>query len=425
MKVLFITSGSTHYFNLITSKINSTPNIDIYYLKPKVRSATIGDGVFETDENINFQIFELEEVVDAVTNSLSFVGLEALINEIKPAFILATEAHIKWLFLNEKIRAKLKNDGIKIIYKTIPIWVSTYHERKIEIENKIKNAKLPEFQSLSSFLRKTLKMVGIDKIFKTLYLDVKFRESLLKQLEQDKAMYNWIDAHLNYVEEAFEVFGSYGVPREKIFITYNSPDTDFLFDIKNKIILKEGPISKNKFRILHLSRLVEWKKVDMLIRATKNLQHKYPEIELMVIGEGPEKNNLIALANELGVKDKVDFLGAVYDPTELGKKIMSCNIYVLAGMGGLSINDAMIYGLPVICSVCDGTEKYLVIEGYNGLYFESGNQQSLESKIEKLLDDEVLCKNMGKNSLEIVENKINIHTVVAGYLKTFEYLSKN
>jgi glycosyltransferase involved in cell wall biosynthesis len=163
----------------------------------------------------------------------------------------------------------------------------------------------------------------------------------------------------------------------------------------------------------------------MLIRATKNLQHKYPEIELMVIGEGPEKNNLIALANELGVKDKVDFLGAVYDPTELGKKIMSCNIYVLAGMGGLSINDAMIYGLPVICSVCDGTEKYLVIEGYNGLYFESGNQQSLESKIEKLLDDEVLCKNMGKNSLEIVENKINIHTVVAGYLKTFEYLSKN
>jgi glycosyltransferase involved in cell wall biosynthesis len=423
MKVLFITSGSTHYFNLITSKINSIPNIDIYYLKPKVRSAAIGDGVFETDENINFQIFELEEVVDAVSSSLSFEGLEALINEIKPAFILATEAHIKWLFLNEKIRTKLKNDGIKIIYKTIPIWVSTYHERKIEIENKIKNTKFPEFQSLPSFLSRTLKMVGIDKIFKTLYLDKKLRESLLKQLEQDKAMYNWIDAHLNYVEAAFEVYGSYGVPKEKIFITYNSPDTDFLFDIKQKVLHKEGQIVKNKYRILHLSRLIEWKRVDMLITAIKNLQHKYPQIELMVIGDGPEKNKCVALANDLGVKEKVDFLGAIYDPSELCKKAMSANIYVLAGMGGLSINDAMIHELPVICSVCDGTEKYLVKEGYNGLYFESGNQKSLESKIEKLLDDEVLCKKMGENSLEIIQNKINIHTVVAGYLKTFDYLS--
>jgi glycosyltransferase involved in cell wall biosynthesis len=424
MKVLFINSA-THYYNLITSKINSNPNVEIFYLKSRSRSASIGEGVLETKDNINFPVFELDEVIDDISGSLSYIGFEEIINEIKPAYILVTEAHVKWLFLNDKIKNKLKNDNIKIIYKSIPIWVSKYNDRKAQIEVKVKNAKLPEFQSLPKFISKILKGIGVDQLFKQLYLDVKFRESLLKQLEQDKAMYNWIDAHLNYVEDAFDVFGSYGVPKEKIFITYNSPDTDFLFDIKNKIILKEGPISKNKFRILHLSRLVEWKKVDMLIRATKNLQHKYPEIELMVIGEGPEKNNLIALANELGVKDKVDFLGAVYDPTELGKKIMSCNIYVLAGMGGLSINDAMIYGLPVICSVCDGTEKYLVIEGYNGLYFESGNQESLESKIEKLLADEVLCQQMGKNSLEIVENKINIHTVVAGYLKTFEYLSKN
>ena len=333
MKVLFITSGSTHYFNLITSKINSTPDVDIYYLKPKVRSAAIGAGVFETKENINFPVFELEEVMDKESVSLSFIGLEALIDEIKPSVILATEAHIKWLFLNEKIKAKLKNEGIKIIYKTIPIWVSTYQERKIEIEAKVKNAKLPEFQSLPSFLRKSLKMMGIDKLVKQLYLDKKFRDSLLMKLEQDKAMYNWIDAHLNYVEAAFDVYGSYGVPKEKIFITYNSPDTDYLFDVKQKILLKEGVIHKNKYRILHLSRLIEWKRVDMLITAIKNLQHKYPKIELMVIGDGPEKNKWEALANELGVKEKVDFLGAIYDPSELCKKAMSANIYVLAGMG--------------------------------------------------------------------------------------------
>ena len=56
----------------------------------------------------------------------------------------------------------------------------------------------------------------------------------------------------------------------------------------------------------------------------------------------------------------------------LAKCFMKAQVYVLAGMGGLSINEAMCYSLPIVCSVCDGTEKHLVYENKNGHFFRDG-----------------------------------------------------
>jgi glycosyltransferase involved in cell wall biosynthesis len=92
-------------------------------------------------------------------------------------------------------------------------------------------------------------------------------------------------------------------------------------------------------------------------------------------------------------------------------------------MGGLSINDAMIFGLPVICSVCDGTEKILVREGINGLLFENGNQNDLVKKILSLLENPFVARRMGIRSTEIIRDEINIHTVLKGYLDAFSYVT--
>jgi glycosyltransferase involved in cell wall biosynthesis len=275
-------------------------------------------------------------------------------------------------------------------------------------------------------IRKIVKFLKFDLLYKQLYIDRKTRKTFNKNIEIQKELYNFPDAHVNYIEEAYSIYGSYGVPKEKIFITYNSPDTDLLFGIKEDIKNEELILPQNNFRIIHLSRLVAWKRVDMLITAVKNLKKEYPQIELLVVGEGPDKEKLMELSLTLGVRDSVNFLGGIYDPATLGKYLMSSSMYTLAGMGGLSINDAMIFGLPVVCSVCDGTEKHLVREGYNGLYFENGNQCSLESKIKYLFDHPEERIEMGKNSVQIINDEINIHTVVDGYIRAFNYvLNKN
>jgi glycosyltransferase involved in cell wall biosynthesis len=97
---------------------------------------------------------------------------------------------------------------------------------------------------------------------------------------------------------------------------------------------------------------------------------------------------------------------------------------VLAGMGGLSINEAMCFGKPIICSVADGTEKRLVREGYNGLYFESGSVESLISTIEKSFKDPAQIQVMGQRSKEIIQQEINIHTVLGNYIEAFKFVNK-
>jgi len=128
------------------------------------------------------------------------------------------------------------------------------------------------------------------------------------------------------------------------------------------------------------------------------------------------------LAGQLGVTDRIIFTGGIYDQAELGRYMLDSSIYVLAGMGGLSINDAMAFDKPVIVSVCDGTEKKLVFENLNGAFFNEGDLESLIAKISEMLSDEEKLKQLGINSGKIIREKINMHTVVKGYLDAFRYV---
>ena len=140
--------------------------------------------------------------------------------------------------------------------------------------------------------------------------------------------------------------------------------------------------------------------MDLLINAFHRTIHSFPDAELVIVGDGPELKHLKQQAAESGLTDSIRFIGAVYDPEKLGAYMNESTVYVLAGMGGLSINDAMTYGMPVLCSVCDGTERDLVFSS------------------------PALCKKMGKESERIIREKINIETVSARYLRAFTILSQ-
>ena len=230
-----------------------------------------------------------------------------------------------------------------------------------------------------------------------------------------------VDAHINYLEEARSLHASYGVPANRVFITANSPDTDEIF--RHEASLQH--VTSNPYRLLHVGRLVKWKQVDLLIEATVELRKKYGSTELTIVGDGPEMERLRAQVMEAGAQDYIQFSGGVYDMWELGRITCEAGIYVLAGMGGLSINEAMCFGKPIICSVADGTEKRLVRESYNGHYFESGSLTSLVSTIEKLFLDPAQIQLMGQRSKEIIEKEINIHTVLGNYMEAFKFARKS
>jgi len=405
LKVLYISNALTHYYNLVLSKLNRVPGIELIVVVPRQSNLHVGEGVYQTRDGISFKVYELEDRHFLFYSS--FKGLAKILHDEKPDIILIVEQYLLTLVFNIPVICAIKKLRIKRIMQTIPFRIPRFEEAKKRLMNRTDIfQKYPRW--LNTFLHKS-RMVALMK---------------LSYIYTMKFAYNIPDALLLYIDEGYDIFGSYGVSKDRIFITYNSPDTDKLFEIRQSIAFEEPILPRNVHRLIHVGRLVEWKRVDILIRAFSRIKLKYADAELLIIGYGPQEQALKDLADDLHIGADIKFLGGVYDPKILGRYFMASTIYVLAGMGGLSINDAMTFGLPVICSVCDGTEKKLVRDEFNGKYFKDGDEDDLFEKIIYLFDRPQLLKQMGLNSTSIIKNEINIHTVIKGFLAAFQYVSK-
>ncbi len=121
------------------------------------------------------------------------------------------------------------------------------------------------------------------------------------------------------------------------------------------------------------SRQVNWKKVDLAVRACLMTQRK-----LLVIGEGPEHKKLVKLAKDSGL---VEFL-PVMKKEELAKYLMSAKGYLFPSLEpfGIAPVEALACGCPVIAFKEGGSRDY-IIDGKNGTFFEEQTAKSLAEAI--------------------------------------------
>ena len=401
IRVLFVMNGLTHYFNKVLNKLNSTEDLEITVLVPSKDSSSLGTGVHTTDQDIEFMVHTLPEK-KRFYGKIFFDGFSEIIEKENPQIIVIIWPYILEFVFNPFLLLSVRKKGIKIFYKDIPFQLVKFKDGLLLRQSHI--------WTENEGLRKTTLLNRINLFFVTI---------------TKWFIYRVADANLNYINDAYELLKSYSVPEEDIFVTYNSPDTDALLNAYKRA-KQIGEILASKFnRIITVGRLVRWKRVDLLIEAVNLLRENCGDIELIIIGSGPEEIDLIKLAKELKLDDHVKFIGPVYDPALLGRYYLSSSVYVQPGMGGLAINEAMCFGKPVICSVCDGTEKDLIREGINGLYFSEGNKTDLSEKIKRLLADREMINEMGKESESIIKNEINIHTVIRRYKNAFHSMLNN
>lgn len=400
MKVLFTFGGLPHYYNRILNRLNSIEDLEVIVVNPEKKSATIGEGVHQTKTDIQFKIIHLMEY-KTYFGKLFFKNFKSVLEKEEPKIIVTIWPYVLGFFFNPILYMHIKRKNIKIIFKDIPFQLPKY-ENTI---NFYKNHEL--FTEEKGYTKEA-------QNFKSL---IKYK--LLSYVR--KFYFNFVDAHVDYTENAFEILKSYGVLKEKIFIIYNSPDSDFLLSVFDEIKSNDLILPENNFRIIHVGRLVKWKRVDLLIDAFKDIKNNFKDAQLVVIGTGPEEVNLQKQAEDLNLIDSIKFVGAVYDPKILGRYLHASAVYVLAGMGGLSINEAMCFEKPIVCSVCDGTEKKLVRDGFNGKYFRLNDKSDLAEKINYLLSNQDLIRQMGKNSGKIIREEINVNTVINGYIRAFKY----
>lgn len=398
MKILFTFSGLPHYHNRLLSRLNE--KAEILVCVPESKSSNIGASVYESSDGITFRIIRLQEY-RAVYGKMMLRGLDKLILDQKPDIVVTIWPYIIGTIMNARVYDAIRKTGARLCFKDIPF----------------RHPKFKDGLSFKKFPWLNESLLPLEKNIK----DVLRRVSLTVLR---KFIYARVDAFLCYTADGYDVFPSYGVPKDKIFLTYNSPDTDSFFESARQAERMPLILPENRHRIIHMGRLVKWKRVDLLIKAFKIVRMVFPDAELLILGGGPEQESLKKYAQELGLQDSARFPGASYDRIEIARYMRCSSLYVLAGMGGLSINEAMAYGKPVICSVCDGTERHLLRDGYNGYYFKEADAGDLAEKIIRILGDQNLSEKMGENSLKIIKEEINIDSVVGRYLGAFKGLAR-
>jgi glycosyltransferase involved in cell wall biosynthesis len=160
--------------------------------------------------------------------------------------------------------------------------------------------------------------------------------------------------------------------------------------------------------VLFVGRLQPRKRVDLLIRACSALPAAQKP-ELWIVGDGPEKEMLMALARQ--VYPAAKFFGALYGK-ELVPAFTGADLFVLPGTGGLAVQEAMTYGLPVMVAEADGTREELV-RPENGWLLPPGDAHALLSLLKEALSDPQKLRRMGEESFRIVTEEINIENMVS------------
>ena len=153
-----------------------------------------------------------------------------------------------------------------------------------------------------------------------------------------------------------------------------------------------------------MATLRDWKGHTILFSALKHIAHKYPTLQLLVVGDGPYRDRLDDHLNKLHLSDRVLFVGHKNNP-EIWLGAM--DIFTLPSWGDEGVSQALIQamatGLPVITTPI-GSLTEAVIDGITGLIVPPRNSKELARAIEKLLNDDSLRKQLSEAALTHIQN---------------------
>src|SRR5260370_26424833 len=141
-------------------------------------------------------------------------------------------------------------------------------------------------------------------------------------------------------------------------------------------------------QILVVGQLVKRKGIDLVLRAVAEVIKVRPNIRVTVIGSGPQRRSLERLAGELQVNSVVTFIGAVPN-SEIHHHYRKSEILVSMSKSesfGVVCLEAMASGLAIVASRVGAFEEALR-DGQNGYLVNTGDHQSLSSRLIELLDN--------------------------------------
>ncbi len=189
-----------------------------------------------------------------------------------------------------------------------------------------------------------------------------------------------------------------GVPGEEIAVVPNGIDLKRISEIEPEGGWTFADPERKIYDIIFAGRLIKEKNVDVLVRAVALLKVDFPGIRCCIVGDGPEKEALLKLADGLEVRGHVDFAG-FQEYEALIAKMKASKVLVLPSSRegfGMVVIEAFACGVPVLTV----REKYnaaqgLVEDGVDGFVVELGERELAEG-VQKILGECSSYRNMSE-----------------------------
>lgn len=318
----------------------------------------------------------------------------------------------------ERVICNLANRFSNANYDVILV-TSFKVDNEYELNCKVKRLSLEDKEIQQSFIKRNLqrtkKLRNICKnekpdVLISFMAESSFRAIIATRLLNTKTLISVRnDPNMEYPNMLFKIFAKLLYPLSSGCVFQTEDAQKWFSDRiqkKSNIILNhvDEKFYKVDFKgkrtnIITVGRLESQKNHKLLIEAFAQIADEFPMENLLIYGEGSQKDELKKLTKVLNIEKRVFFMGTSIDIEE---KIKGAKLFVLSSdYEGLPnvLMEAMTVGLPVISTDCPcGGPRMLIDNNINGVLVNTGDKYDMANSIRKILNDEKFAQNLGINA---------------------------
>lgn len=393
--------------NLVTKTVNGSPNI--------LRAANLPKPYIETDEEINIVELgiELSKCGQEVTiyASDAFRPAKSIVNKIVRLSVIYLPTKLTTLFP----------------YFYFPFTPTLYGELLSNEYDVVQSGEFLQMGTIISSLASSKKKLPL-VIWHELGVQQRFPGNLFQELYA-KTLGKYVLRKANcFIPRSYAArdwLKDKGIPEEKIWsVIHTGVNTEKFFPLPNNLQIKtKFGIPADHILLVSVGRLHPFKGFNQLVKAMRYVINKFPEVSLIIRGNGPQAQQLKNLIEVLKLQEHVKIISRDLSGGELNELYNASDFTILTSTKELfpnfSIIESLACGKPVIHSSLGG-ERDLGGDGYASYYVKYGDVKALTETILFLIKNCDIRKKMSRNALELVNEEYKMSVVAAKLKKAYD-----
>jgi glycosyltransferase involved in cell wall biosynthesis len=228
----------------------------------------------------------------------------------------------------------------------------------------------------------------------------------------DKVLSPFASKVITVSDEVKKFYTDWGLPESKLVTVYNGVDVDtFSQEIDVTELKKTWSIGPDEIIIGWLGRMVPAKDLETLLLAFKETRESHTNARLLLVGDGPDKDDIVALGEKLEISDAIIYAG-------FQKKVLE--FYHLMDLVVLSSTreghpivalEAMACARPMVATRVGGVPE-LVQDGVTGHIVPAQQPAAFAAALNKMLENSELRKQQGLAAQQLIRDKYSVHVMI-------------